>query len=39
LAERPINAAPEVLGAAWALLVLRGVIFGNRRHFMELLAK
>ena len=35
----PINAALEVLGDAWALLVLRDVIFGNRRHFGELPAK
>ena len=33
-----INAAVEVLGDPWALLVLRDVIFGNRRHFGELLA-
>ena len=34
-----INAALEDLGAAWALLVLRDVICGNRRHFREVLAK
>lgn len=34
----PINAALEVRGAAWALLDLRGVICGYRRHFRELLA-
>ena len=34
----PINAALEVLGAG-ALLVLRDVICGNRRHFRELLVK
>jgi len=32
-----INAAIEVLGALWSMLVLRDVIFGNRRHFRELL--
>lgn len=37
--RRPIKAALEVLGAAWALLVLRDVAFGNRRRFRELLAK
>src|SRR4051794_21804670 len=34
----PINAAVEVLGAPWAMLVLRDIIFGNRRHFRELVA-
>jgi DNA-binding HxlR family transcriptional regulator len=33
----PINAALEALGDPWALLVLRDVMFGNRRHFRELL--
>jgi DNA-binding HxlR family transcriptional regulator len=33
----PINAAVEVLGDSWALLVLRDVMFGNRRYFRELL--
>jgi DNA-binding HxlR family transcriptional regulator len=33
-----INAAVEVLGDPWAMLVLRDIIFGNRRHFRELLA-
>src|SRR3954454_20232316 len=33
----PINAAVEVLGDSWAMLVLRDVIFGNRRYFRELL--
>jgi DNA-binding HxlR family transcriptional regulator len=32
-----INAAIEVLGAPWSMLVLRDVIFGNRRHFRKLL--
>lgn len=34
----PINAAVEVLGDRWSLIVLRDVIFGGRRHFRELLA-
>src|SRR5215471_8986451 len=34
----PINAAVEAFGDSWSLLVLRGVMFGNRRHFRELLA-
>src|SRR3954451_944083 len=33
----PINAAVEVLGDPWAMLVLRDVMFGNRRYFRELL--
>lgn len=33
----PINQATEVLGDPWSMLVLRDVIFGNRRHFRELL--
>lgn len=33
----PINAAVEVLGDPWTMLVLRDVMFGNRRHFRELL--
>jgi DNA-binding HxlR family transcriptional regulator len=33
----PINAGLEALGDPWALLVLRDVMFGNRRHFRELL--
>jgi hypothetical protein len=32
-----INAAIEVLGGPWSMLVLRDVTFGNRRHFRELL--
>lgn len=34
----PINAAVEVVGDRWSLLVLRDVMFGNRRHFRELQA-
>ncbi len=33
-----INAAVEVLGDPWAMLVLRDIMFGNHRHFRELLA-
>lgn len=33
-----INAAVEVLGDPWAMLVLRDIVFGNRRYFRELLA-
>ena len=31
-----INAAVEVLGDPWAILVLRDIMFGDRRHFREL---
>lgn len=34
----PINAAVEVLGDAWSVVVLRDIIFGERRYFRELLA-
>ncbi|MEQ4302541.1 helix-turn-helix domain-containing protein [Plantactinospora sp. B6F1] len=34
----PINQALEILGDPWAMLVLRDIMFGNRRHFRELLA-
>jgi len=33
----PINAAIELLGDRWSLLVLRDVIFGDRRYFRALL--
>ncbi|MFB6437766.1 winged helix-turn-helix transcriptional regulator [Streptomyces sp. NPDC056411] len=34
-----INAAVEVLGDSWTLIVLRDVIFGGRRHFRDLLTQ
>jgi DNA-binding HxlR family transcriptional regulator len=34
-----INAAVEVLGDAWSLIVLRDIVFGGRRYFRELLAR
>ena len=34
----PINLTVEVIGDKWSLLVLRDMMFGNRRHFRELLA-
>jgi DNA-binding HxlR family transcriptional regulator len=34
----PINLAIEVIGDKWSLLVIRDMMFGNRRHFGELLA-
>ena len=33
----PINAAVEALGDQWSVLVLRDIIFGDRRYFRELL--
>jgi len=33
----PIDRAIEAFGDRWSLLVLRDVMFGNRRHFRELL--
>jgi DNA-binding HxlR family transcriptional regulator len=35
----PINLTLEVLGDKWSLLVIRDMMFGNRRHFRELLIK
>jgi DNA-binding HxlR family transcriptional regulator len=32
----PINAAVEVIGDHWSLIVLRDIMFGNRRHFRVL---
>ncbi len=34
----PINLAVEAFGDRWSLLVLRDVMFGDRRYFRELLA-
>lgn len=33
----PINLALEVLGDKWSLLVLRDIVFANRRYFRQLL--
>jgi len=35
----PINLTLEILGDRWSLLVLRDMMFGNRRHFRELLTR
>jgi DNA-binding HxlR family transcriptional regulator len=35
----PINLTLEVLGDRWSLIVIRDVMFGNRRHFRELLTQ
>jgi len=34
-----INLTLEVVGDKWSLLIIRDMIFGNRRHFRELLTK
>jgi len=33
----PINLTLETIGDRWSLLVIRDLMFGNRRHFRELL--
>ena len=33
----PINLTLETLGDRWSLIVIRDIMFGNRRHFRELL--
>ena len=33
----PINLSLEVFGDRWSLLVLRDIIFGGRRHFLDLM--
>ena len=35
----PINLTLEVLGDKWSLLIIRDIMFGNRRHFRELLTR
>ena len=35
----PINLSIEVIGDRWSLLVIRDMMFGNTRHFRELLAR
>lgn len=35
----PINLTLEILGDRWSLIVLRDMMFGNRRHFREILTK
>jgi DNA-binding HxlR family transcriptional regulator len=34
--ECPINLTVEILGDRWSLVILRDMMFGNRRHFREL---
>jgi len=35
----PINLTLEALGDRWRLIVIRDLMFGNRRHFRELLTR
>ena len=35
----PINLTMQALGDRWSLIVIRDVMFGNRRHFRELLTR
>ena len=35
----PVNLTLEVMGDRWSLIVIRDVMFGNRRHFRELLTR
>src|ERR1700730_8879175 len=35
----PINLTLELLGDRWILIVIRDIMFGNRRHFRELLTR
>ena len=35
----PINLTLEAVGDKWSLIIIRDMMFGNRRHFRELLAK
>jgi DNA-binding HxlR family transcriptional regulator len=35
----PINLTLEVVGDKWSLLIIRDMMFGNRRHFRELLSR
>ena len=35
----PINLTLETLGDRWSLIIIRDIMFGNRRHFRELLGQ
>jgi DNA-binding HxlR family transcriptional regulator len=35
----PINLTLEMLGDRWSLIIIRDLMFGNRRHFRELLTQ
>jgi DNA-binding HxlR family transcriptional regulator len=34
----PINLTMETLGDRWSLVIIRDIMFGNRRHYRELLS-
>src|ERR1700686_4698632 len=34
----PINLTLEMLGDRWSLILIRDVMFGNRRHYRELMS-
>ena len=35
----PINLTLEMLGDRWSLIVIRDIMFGNRRHYRELMSQ
>ena len=35
----PINLSMETLGDRWSLVIIRDIMFGNRRHYRELLSQ
>jgi DNA-binding HxlR family transcriptional regulator len=35
----PINLSLEIFGDRWSLIVIRDMMFGNRRHFREQLSQ
>ena len=35
----PINLSMETLGDRWSLVIIRDLMFGNRRHYRELLSQ
>jgi DNA-binding HxlR family transcriptional regulator len=35
----PINLTIQTLGDRWSLIIIRDIMFGNRRHFRELLSQ
>ena len=35
----PINLSLEILGDKWSLIIIRDIVFGNRRHFREFLTQ
>jgi DNA-binding HxlR family transcriptional regulator len=35
----PINLTMETLGDRWSLIIIRDIMFGNRRHYRELLSQ